>query len=522
MNNIEMLKQDIKERQDLAAKEAAENFSPEDMELTEHEREILEQAQKEQQTVVVETAANGTQTMTPVEEYAAPLDAKIQTLPDHTKLINVGDIEATARQIQEDVKSRVAQAYRDMAVVDEDMSDEDIMEINAKAIATLQKELGVERITSEELPRLLRKYSLKALCDILPEKFVHLYVTPSEISAVNMRARERLIDALSYFVAAGPEMDYLNEYIDHENRLMMVSERIIRYQTDYVATLRSPEKLSDIVAKAKDIEPEDNSIWARYIKNDPKRAHSDFAQRIVVYQEYEKAYAEMRKDYLDDPKALELVDEQIEECQLKQKVYRDVFDLALFRSQWDAMFERYKANRKTSGNSIFKDAQASFETIRRSKQNLPFPVFDEKYLKRPRELFRHYVEDYPVVIKDYNESLRRIRALAETDNDDGESAKRLEEIDSSNIRPLTIDGVDEDTLAQYYTVLLVIGFARLVKKLTDRRATKYDAIMLDAYFRIYCRLGVDIYLMEDVWQITKPMVEYAIKNWPLPRRFTYR
>ena len=57
---------------------------------------------------------------------------------------------------------------------------------------------------------------------------------------------------------------------------------------------------------------------------------------------------------------------------------------------------------------------------------------------------------------------------------------------------------------------------RVVKALTKNNATKYDAIMLDSYFQLFCRMGLDIYIMQDMWALMKDFVEYVVRTYYRP------
>ena len=68
------------------------------------------------------------------------------------------------------------------------------------------------------------------------------------------------------------------------------------------------------------------------------------------------------------------------------------------------------------------------------------------------------------------------------------------------------------------SLYLLILYGRIIKKLCGRNSTKYDAIENDAYFTMYCKLGSDIYLMTDYWNMMKEYIEFAIKTWPMPKK----
>ena len=67
-------------------------------------------------------------------------------------------------------------------------------------------------------------------------------------------------------------------------------------------------------------------------------------------------------------------------------------------------------------------------------------------------------------------------------------------------------------VAETFSTLLVILMGRILKKLYGNHQDKYDAITLDSYFQIFCRMGMDIYIMQDFWTMMKDFVQYTIDN----------
>ena len=63
-------------------------------------------------------------------------------------------------------------------------------------------------------------------------------------------------------------------------------------------------------------------------------------------------------------------------------------------------------------------------------------------------------------------------------------------------------------------VLLIMG--RIMKHYMTPTMTKYDAISLDSYFRIFCQMGTDIYILTYFWNLTKDYVEYVYRNYYVP------
>lgn len=510
-NKIVELEADLKKKAEEESAAYQENFDK-SMDLSEEDKQKLAELETETQMVITETAPDGSSTSTPINEYASPLDTRVAEIgavsneaSELLKTVNSGDIRKTVEDAKAEARANAITAFRQLSVGTQDLTDDQIVEINNAGLAAVQQYLKTDRISSDEVIKKLHKLSLRDFQKFLPEEFMSIYVNSSEIAANNFKAKERLLSSIAYLTVTGPEMDYLNEYIDNEHRLMAVSRQLMQCQVDFVEMLKDPKKMSEIAAAAAVIEAPDDTIWSKYIKTDPKRVHNEFAQRAVICSEYKQAYQKVLEEHQNEPDAVKIIQEQIDECDAKYAVYTSVTNLDLMKDLWQIMVDRFKGG-KNSYKNLVREAVSALDRIRRSKQDVPFPVYDEKLAKRPEELFNLYMKQFPVMIKRYNSAVMQVR--------NHEPDKTAE----TNIEMIALEGKFEDTVASYYALLLLILFGRIMKKLTDNNMTKYDAIMLDAYFQCYCKMGSDIYLMTDIWNITKDFVAYAIETWPATKR----
>ncbi|MCM1295219.1 MAG: hypothetical protein NC311_06730 [Muribaculaceae bacterium] len=529
-NNITPLAEELESRAAENAELAAENFAA--AELTEAEKEKVAEMEAETQMVVASTDVNGHRVETPIEEYAEGVDHTF-TIPapggnGEIKAVNTGDIVQTAEDLKAEARARAIKIYRDLAVdEDENISDDDIMAINASALAAVKEYLGEDKLDSDKTVRKLSRLSLAKLVEILPDKFIRVYATPNEIKANNFKAKERLLSTIAYLTVTGPEMDYLNEYIDREHRLMEVSRKIMSLQVELSTAIQSEEKFSEILKRAAEIEPDDTSVWAKYIKM-PNRVHNEFAQRAAVCEEYRKAYETLLGEYkMPDPidretatekeisdydnevetikKCQAMVQEQIDECAAKFQAYTDVTEITMLRELWDMMVARFTADRKNSYKNLTREAVNAVDRIRRAKQNVPFPVYDKRYINRPELLYNLYLTSLPKTFAGYNKALLEI-------------SEKDEAADLIAIPPIHVDGYDDAVVWEYFAMLLVILFGRVMKRLGNKGLSKYDAIMLDCYFKCYCTMATDIYMMTDIWNMCKDFVVYCIDHYPKPKK----
>ena len=518
MDNLTKLREDLETK---AAEEAAmnaENFNAEkDSTLTPEEEESIKKMKgemgKDPVVMLTDTDDDGRKVQSPAEEYAKSLDERTIALvgPQHAealKTINSGDIVQSIDSIREDTKKRALHMFRTMSVGDganTEMSDDDYIAVNDAAIAAIHKYLGVSRTTADFAVNALRKVPMKQILEILPKQFLDIYLTPAEQKIASVQNKDRLLTVIAYLMTTGPELDYLNEYIDEENKLVVVSKRLMQCQVDFAEMLKDEAKLSELVAQSREIVPLDESFWAKHIQL-PNRVHNEFAQRVVIFQQYEQAYRKILEDYPEcdeNARARLAIFNEIQECQDKQIIYRNVCELETMRELWNILTERLKVNKKTSMQSLTYEANEAIEKVRRCKQNLPFPGYkgDER---KAEQIMANYIAAFVKMLNGYNANILAIHE------------KNTEQEDERGVEAIHIDGYDDTEVMTVYAILLVILMGRILKKYNKNDRTKYDAIALDAYFQLFCKIGTDVYLMRDVWNLCKDFVKYTMDTWFIP------
>lgn len=516
-NNIINLQEAIAQRAKENAELAAETFNPDDTQLTPEEMEKAKEMARElngkSELVVTETTPEGVSSTIPVETYMENIDKQVKEIRDSAgnfvaKGLNVGDIKKTAEEMKKDAQEQAIKAFREQArdSIDVDISDEEIIRINNSAIEAIQKYLKTDRLNSDDIIKAFRRLSLRQISEIIPAEFMQIYVSEKEILANSLPGKERLLSTLAYLSVTGPEMDYLNDYIDHEHKLMMLSHRLIECQLNMADVLKSRESLIDIVKKANELAPRNpDSPWSKYIKGDSQRIHSEFAQKAVVASMIKDSYANLLKEYEDDPECVAEIQEQIDESETKRQIYLRITNLELLHELWDTLVVRLKMDRRGSYKNLEREAISAMDRIRRAKQNVSFPIYSDGTpgKNKPEVLYKMYITQYPTLLKACNETICAVYEKVGNDP-----------VDMADIEPIEIEGLDEQAVLEMYAMMLLILFGRVMKKLSPNEQTKYQAIELDLYFELYCKLVTDVYLMNDVWKMMKDFVEYAVKTWP--------
>ena len=529
MNNLMNLKNDLELQQQTEADLDSGSYI--EQEFTQEDQAVIDQIRKEgsnRGVVVTDVDSEGRSTSQPIQEYAKTLDEKVAVIGEAgtdksavIKTLNSGDIGGMTDRMKQEAKAYSMQAYRALSVQHTDLTDEQIDEINEKTFEALKSYFKVNKLYSDVLIPKLKKMPFSQLSRIIPEEFMSIYVTEAEVQKNNYQARERLLTALGYVMLTGPEMDYLNSYIEDENKLALVSQRILRCQVDFAEMLKDEQKISEIVAKTFDIAPNDTSFWAKYIKL-PNRLLNEYAQRAVLQEMYQEAYTKLLDEYpimLDceyeaateeqratsdfNKKARAIIQEEIDEAEAKASVYRSITNLDLMKELFPILDTRYRKDVRLSQKFLVKECQAAIERARRCKQNVPYPGF-KAGMNREDQIYRSYIAAYSGMIANYNTTILSVYKK-EMDAQEGKTPE-------TDIEAIWLDGYNPTLVAQVFSVVLAIMMGRIMKRCTENTATKYDAIVLDSYFQMFSKLGMDIYVMNDVWLILKPLVLYILQN----------
>lgn len=509
MSNLLELDKLLEERERQA--EEIPSIFEEDGEVTEEEIESIRKDTDEEGNILLikDKDITGKEVTTSLEEYTADLNDTIANLsdnPDRAKdilrLVDNGDIVADVNKLKKDTQAQMMSAFKSMAI-GEELTDEYIHDVNEKAIVAIQKHFNMDRLDSDIIAKKLKKYNARQIMQMLPQEFVNLYVPKKEQATDPIATKEKLVATIAYLVVTGPESDYLNEYIDRENRLAMVSKELLQCQVDFSEMLKDDTVMADMIREAYKYAPKDDSFWSKCITI-PNRVHNDFAQRAVLYEHYLDGYNKIAENYKDDPDALKIIQEEIDDCVAKIEVYKNVCNLTIIPELWKTLMDRYKSNKKMTTDFLYKEALSAIDRVKRCKQDLPFPGYDGTS-KKPEIIFPNYIKAFTGMIFKYNEEIKKALDTIEDRN-----------TTLNNVTGIYLVGYEDGDVFTIYAMLLVILMGRILKHYFKNNMTKYDAIMLDSYFRLFCKMGTDIYIMQDFWNIMQDGVKYALTNWYLP------
>lgn len=495
MNKIQMLKNDLLKKSEIENSIAADVFKP--VVLTEEEEKTLASIQKET-AVMVEDSVGDSVVRTPIGEYVESLDDKIEMIDGKpVKMLNMGGIVEKATDIVNNAKLNAMSDLKTLAQNNTNITEESLSQLVDQAILSLKEYFHMDILHANIIEKRLTKMPLKNILDILPAEFVNVFVPKSDIVANNVRAKDMIITVISYLTILGPELDELNTYIEDNNKLILVGQRMIQCDLDFHETLKDPHTISEIIEEAKGIVPEESNIWLKYGLN-MSHIQNEFAQASVVFSRLADAYRKLQEEYTDTASRAK-IQEEIDANSCKMNVYRNVCNLDLMKELAVTLDERIRSNRKCNYKYLLDEAVNAVERIRRSKQDVPFPGYRAED-KKSELIFKHYQEDFNKVFHSYNTA---IAALAE---------KEPNHVD--DLESIQLDGYKEDMVFAYTSMLLIILMGRIMKKLSKNTITKYDAVMLDAYFKLFSGLGMDVYIMSNVWRMLKEPVQYVMMTYP--------
>ena len=478
--------------------------------LTEEEQNRLKEMESNpNQVMLVDKDSTGRSNTTTVDNYLSSLDNKIldNKLPESDlKLINKGDIKESSLQLTNELRQNLILSTKANLLHPDSVSDDEILQISANVLERLQKYFHEDKLSASVVEKKLTKKLPAEVFEILPVEYMDLYTTEEDRKNKPNTSKKILLENLSYMILSGPEIDYLNDYIDNENKLVLVSKRLLQCRIDLSQALQDEKTISELIQESRVYEPEDTSFWSQYIKI-PNRVSNDFAQRIVIYQKYKESYEKILKEYEDTQENQEVrqaILDEIEECNLKIQIYQNVCELELFPPIWENLVNLHHNMKKLNMRYIIKEAIDAVDRVRRCKQDLPFPAYDTS-TKNPEKILKSHIPSYAKMVLAYNANLRKADSLPNENN-----------LPKPDIEPVSIPGYKDSDVATVFSILLTILMGRVLKKLTKGTHDKYDAIVLDSYFQMFSKLGTDIYLMNKVWIMMKDHVQEILVTYFLP------
>lgn len=513
MSNIYRMSEDLKQQEKTFAEQHT-IFEEETTLTPEQQKAYDELQQKGSETflVVNDTDAAGNTVEIPVDDFLADVGTTTVEDPngENIRLMNTekSDLQEI-EEIKEKETNRIYDTMRTLARGNKELSDDEIAVIMQDTMESIKKKYNLTSISNAFIQNRFSKKPLAEIMRVLPRSFLEMYLSPDEIVHPTMDTKDTLVAAVNYAIVSGPDMDDLNEFIDKENRIIMLSKQLLQYQVDFQELIKNPDELSKFLEEARKyhtpVSPEDDT-WAQHIKN-PDRLHNEFAQRCAVMDRYATAYQSVMEEYEDTPENQEVrkaIQVEIDHCMERKAVYQDICELALLPKLWYPTLERYQNNKKCTMKYLIKEAVDAVTRIRKAKIQVPFPGYDGTS-KDSEKIFTTYMAYMNATMVKYNEEIQKI-------------LDTVQDADKSIDHLIAIPGYKTSSVITMFSMLVVILMGRVMKHLSKHNAEnpKRDAILLHSYFTIFCKMATDVYIMEDIWAMMRSGVEWAVNSLYLP------
>ena len=320
------------------------------------------------------------------------------------------------------------------------------------------------------------------------ETFLYGYMTGDRPRQTNiLTARRHLVDVIGLFIVHNDEIANLNAYIEYNERVVDVLERLAKCGEEIADVLKSPEGFADAAARSREETgyPKLHDYAKVYSDHFDIRADGSydyFAIRYVMMRELAKAYEQAKPEYTVVAD-IEVVDTEIKESLKKADCYLDVAELKTFREIYAAYESAAKADKRTSAAGLKTQGKGYVEKIRKCKISLNFPGYKAD-LNNANQIMAEYYKYMDNVITTYNLAI-------------AEAAKQ----GVTGLEPIECDH-------EIFAGVMLTVMARLLKKLTKNNFDKYDSLTVSSYFKRYAQIGMDLYSLSDIYAIIKPMIDY--------------
>lgn len=490
MNPIQVFQQDQDEK--LKRKLEIDRAHREhNMTLTDDEKarlEILrENALKNDRTLsIVTTNYGGGSVSVNATEYFRMVDDIMET-KDELKLLAHGEdslLSGTLGVLTE-MTETTKDSIRTLAV-GEAMTEEELSKIASEVSAICRKALGRENIDSDSVTTFLAHKPASYFTETFPMEFISRFVDEDAIKSP-MLVKNTLMEIIPMLIVTNDDIANLNTYLEYNERVLQVIQRLEECGHDLAKELKNPEKFATIVARTREEtgNPDMRDIakkYSDYFKTNCDGSYDYFAIRYVMQRELANAYETVKLEYINDDE-IATVQEEIDEANAKADIYLDVANLTMFKEVYSAYESAAKADKRTSRNALYTQGRSYIDKIRKNRINLNFPGYRPD-AKSSAEIQHTYVKYIETAVNAYN--------------------KQIAAANASGLTELSEIHCDIEVFAG---VMLTV-MARLLKRYSKNTSTKHESLAAHAYFKRFARFGIDIFTVSDMYEIVKPMVEY--------------
>lgn len=494
MNNIDRLNAELKKNEERYEEIAKKNFEDAGM-LTEEDVETLNSMRNETRLSVVQQDVVGRKSEVSVHQYVSDLEDKIiktETDPP-IKLMDgfdLPDVSKIQNKVADKVRSQVIDNLTSLtgAEVDNDNFDE----LCEKAMSALKKMFNTDKLDSNKITKQLMQMPLQAITSQLPDEIVKTFCAEEDLRFHQAKAKDMLITSLGYLIITGPQMDDLSDYINHEHKKMEVLTRMAQCEVDIKTVLTSDETIAEIVDKSKSLRSNEAMSYSEIIKQ-PDACSLFFEHYAVIAERTADAYRKLFDEFPDSEDRA-LIQSEVDINLKKAEVYRSICDLELFNDRIAIYIGSIKTDRRFSIEFMEKQAADVIDRLNRSKIPISFPGYTGNE-SSSKEVYLNYINRF---------AGNKARKIIGVVNDYNTAIKILEnkEKDVSSLNPIV-----HDPKLFANCVLIIMG--RITKYLSRNTSTKFDAILLDGYFKLLCMMPSDLFVINRMNQMLVPLMDYV-------------
>lgn len=494
MNNIDRLAAELKKNEDHYAEVAKKNFEDAGV-LTEEEVETLDKMRNETQISVVQQDDVGRKSEVSIQQFVSDLEDQIvKTKTDPPiKLMDgfdLPDVSHVQNEMAEKVRSQVIDNLTSLTGAE--VTSENFDELCEKTMSALKKMFNTDKLDSNKITGQLMRMPLSAITSQLPDEIVKTFCTEEDLKFHQAKAKEMLVTSLGYMIVTGPQMDDLSDYINHEHKKMAVLTRMAQCEVDIKTALTSDETIAEIVDRSKSLRSNEAMSYSEIIKQ-PDACSLFFEYYAVVSERTADAYRKLFEEFPDSDDRF-LIQSEVDINLKKAEVYRSICNLDLFKDRVAVYLGSIKTDKRFSIEFMERQASDVIDRLNRSKIPISFPGYTGNEMSS-KEVYLNYITRFAGsyerkiigVVNDYNVAIKLL--------DHNEK-------DVSSLAPIT-----HDSKLFANCVLIIMG--RIAKYLSKNTSTKYDAILLDGYFKLLCMMPSDLFVINRMNKMLIPLMDYA-------------
>jgi len=422
--------------------------------------------------VMIQTDASGGSVEIPIDKYLESLDSEIATI----KSQNIRLLTTKVTETKDDILAESKKELSALVVGGVDASDDDMDVAIDKAISAVKSYFNTDDVDPKVLDKLSKMKAFEVI-NIFPDEFIELFSEKSYRHTNPMKVKEDILVAFGYCIMVGPEMDKLNDEIEHKNRMIDLLVRMNDASISHAEMIQSEESVKDLFTKILSETNELNDKYRKYVKT-PDAINNIYSQKKHTLISLNAEYCKLRDTLILADEIAE-IDKEINSNQAMIDIYGNILSLSRFIATIDSIVNAHKKG--ISMRDLHAKSFTSFDSFGKISVPITLPNYNgnEANIK---VIYNNYLNYFKNLIPVYNNVVKVAR-----DNGDCD----LDFID-----------VTGDIFAE--CIIVVLG--RIVKILGKKDAVS-SLTEINVTFDMICRLGTELFMLDKINKTLKPMYE---------------